>query len=139
MAIESQSPANMHKIKKQYFQKWLSYRDILLLYDLTATELVKLTVRINEIHHLHKITEVSNFTLLDDLGMFKSLSCLTLLVYKIPKPTANIRKLQHRPVDRHSAHPLATFRGLMKGEVICYVGCLYSNETDSIIHHEFQR
>ncbi|PIK37099.1 hypothetical protein BSL78_26069 [Apostichopus japonicus] len=126
----------MHRLENQILPtdnkilKWLRYRDdILLLYDGTHQELEHLVKRLNEIHRFLKFTvEISNteVTYLD-LKIFKGTRFETngLLDTKVhTKPTETFQYL-----DRNSAHPLATFKGFIKGEILRYAR-LCNNETD---------
>ena len=126
----------MHRLENQIIPtdskilKWLRYRDdILLLYDGTPLELENLIKSLNEIHSFLKFTvEVSNFEVTYlDLKIFKgprfqSKGFLDTKIYT--KPTETFQYL-----DRNSAHPLATFKGFIKGEVLRYAR-LCNNETD---------
>ena len=112
--------------------KWLRYRDdILLLYTGTHDELTCLVAKMNEIHPFLKFTaEVSDFEVTYlDLKIFKGprFHKEQLLDTKIhTKPTETFQYL-----ERSSTHPLATFKGFVKGEVLRYAR-LCNNETDFI-------
>ena len=128
----------MHRLENQIIPtdskilKWLRYRDdILLLYNGTPRELEQLVNRMNEIHNFLKFTvEISDTELTYlDLKIFKGPRFRTngLLDTKIyTKPTETFQYL-----DRKSVHPLATFKGFIKGEVLRYAR-LCNNETDFI-------
>lgn len=110
--------------------KWLRYRDdILLLYNGSSEELSNLVAHMNEAHEHFKFTvEASNteVTYLD-LKIFKGerfrvSGFLDTKVYTKPTET-------YQYLDRNSAHPLATFKGFIKGEVLRYAR-LCNNEND---------
>ena len=117
----------MHSLEKRiistdsHILKWLRYRDdILLLYKGNQPELLNLMAKLNSIHEYFKFTmEISlqEVTYLD-LKIFKGkrfLSCGILDTKVFTKPTETYQYL-----DRNSAHPLATFKGFIKGEVLRY-------------------
>lgn len=109
--------------------KWLRYRDDILLYKGTRTELCNLVENLNASHEFFKFTaEISSeeVTYLD-LKIFKGerfRSCGILDTKVFTKSTETYQYL-----DRNSAHPLATFKGFIKGEVLRYAR-LCSNISD---------
>ena len=128
----------MHKLENSIIPtdsniiKWLRYRDdILVLYKGTIQELDLLVENINDFHPTLKFTREASFEEVTylDLKIFKGnkfQSNATLDTKVFTKPTETYQYL-----DRKSAHPLATFNGFIKGEVLRYAR-LCSNVNDFI-------
>ena len=138
----------MHFLEKRIIStdpniiKWLRYRDdILLLYNGNQQELVNLLSRLNSTHEYFKFTMDSSLQMITylDLNIFKGNRFLTsgILDTKVfSKPTETYQYL-----ERNSAHPLATFKGFIKGEVLRYArlcnNSLRFSREERLLHREF--
>ena len=110
--------------------KWLRYRDdILLLYTGTKDELLGLVARLNKIHPFLKFTADFSYTEVTylDLKIFKGPRFIKEHRLDTKIHTKTTETFQY--LERSSAHPLATFKGFIKGEVIRYAR-LCNSETD---------
>ena len=128
----------MYKLEKSIIPtdpriiRWFRYRDdILLLYKGNISELCSLVENMNKIHETIKFTmEASHESVTYlDLTIFKgknfeSHGRLDTKVYTKPTET-------YQYLDRTSAHPLSTFKGFIKGEILRYVR-LSNNENDFV-------